>query len=726
MLCLIILSLIKEAVIHLEPQNYTLARKTILFQSGMYNSKHYRIPAVQYLKDQSIIAVVDQRVKNANDLPNDIGVVVRRLPPHSTKWSDGYLITGPIRSVGDGDPAIAIDRKTGTVFCLWSGDRGFWGSQMSSPSNPERVYFSRSYDNGITWEERHDITKYIYSDECENCSETQKEWIAVFVTSGGGIQTREGRLTFAMLCKNAQTSRNFLLYTDDFGETWGVEQGWAVSNANEAKLVELNNGTLLMSVRQTQQRKFAYTNDLGKSWYYAAPMPDVVDSGSNGEIKRYTSVIDGYDRNRLLHSISYNPSSRKNVSLMISYDEGLTWPYKRHIETSSSCYSAITIDDEGNILVLYEDEGSEYYDIVLANVTLDWLTFGTDHYTKPNKLNWCLTNNDDQAKICPSGSYKFNSKVFDQYVESYTLYPKDVTYTFTESFRDFYIDLNHQGLNKGTYDNQKSDKNIKIDFKGTRKIIPTNLVDGEVYRELEMHREFSFINVDPTFTGQNYKSKKITLKNSNLVINGVGNATIYYGTDSIVIKQNSNEKEDTTINIVSGSVNNILLEINSNVTLRKSTKSLSLLADSSLSFTIKPVNDKSSIIVEDSWTKQEADKINFESGTSSGKVQVVVDKDNKDAFVGDTNLDVKDATPVPTPEIQYVETVSVTVSPVEVEKEVIVEKNVGVPLVLAACLAIGMLVIGIVATAVVLYVTKIRRKKDQDTLDLDPLNQPLA
>ena len=132
MLCLIILSLIKEAVIHLEPQNYTLARKTILFQSGMYNSKHYRIPAVQYLKDQSIIAVVDQRVKNANDLPNDIGVVVRRLPPHSTKWSDGYLITGPIRSVGDGDPAIAIDRKTGTVFCLWSGDRGFWGSQMSS------------------------------------------------------------------------------------------------------------------------------------------------------------------------------------------------------------------------------------------------------------------------------------------------------------------------------------------------------------------------------------------------------------------------------------------------------------------------------------------------------------------------------------------------------------------------------------------------------------------
>ena len=162
MLTLIILNLISQAVVHYSPLNYTLAQKTVIFQSGMYNSQHYRIPAIQQLKDESIIAICDQRINTADDLPNKIGVIVRRLPPHSQTWSDGYLISGPLRDVGDGDPAVVIDRKTGTVFCLWSGDKGFWGSQMSSYNDPERVYFSRSYDNGLTWEDKHDITKYIY------------------------------------------------------------------------------------------------------------------------------------------------------------------------------------------------------------------------------------------------------------------------------------------------------------------------------------------------------------------------------------------------------------------------------------------------------------------------------------------------------------------------------------------------------------------------------------
>ena len=488
-----------------------------------------------------------------------------------------------------------------------------------------------------------------------------------------------------------------------------------------------------MSIRQPNQRKFAFTNDLGKTWYYAAPWPDVKDSGSNGEIKRYTSVIDGYDKNRIIHSISYAPS-RKNVSLMISYDEGLTWPYKRSIEVSPSCYSAITIDNDGNILVLYEDEGQAYYDIVLANLTLDWLTFGNDHYTKPNKLNWCLSNKAGQDNNCPSGSYKFNSKVFDQYVESYTLYPKDMTYTFTEEFRDFYVDLDREGLNKGTYNNLNTNKNIKIDFRGSRKENPVKeLVDGSIYHEIEHFREFSFINVDPTFTSQNYKNKKITLKNSNLVIKGVGNATIFYGTNSIIIKQNKHQYEETTINIVSGTTNNILIETNDNITLRKSSKSLSLLADSSLGFTIKPINDKSSIIVEDSWTKDEVNQINFESGTGSEKVQVIVNNDNKDAFEGaDSNFDIKDATPEPTPEIQYVETisvsetVSVSVSATEIEKEVIVEKNVGVSLPLAIGLALGLMLFGIIATTAVFCIILRTRRKESNTIDLDPLHQPLA
>lgn len=171
--------------------------------------------------------------------------------------------------------------------------------------------------------------------------------------------------------------RNYLLYTEDFGETWSAFIDFLVTNANEAKLVELNNGSLLLSIRQPQTRKFAMTDSLGSHWDWADYMPDVMDPGCNGEIKRYTSVIDGYEKDRL---IAYLKNSRKNVTLMVSYDEDKTWPHKRSLQLEASTYSTFDIDKNGNIFVLYEESSwpcssTAAYDIVFANVTLEWITY---------------------------------------------------------------------------------------------------------------------------------------------------------------------------------------------------------------------------------------------------------------------------------------------------------------------------------------------------------------
>lgn len=176
------------------------------------------------------------------------------------------------------------------------------------------------------------------------------------------------------------------------------------------------------------------TDSLGSHWDWADYMPDVMDPGCKGEIKRYTSVIDGYEKDRLIHSIAYNKNSRKNVALMVSYDEGKTWPHKRSLQLEASTYSTFDIDKNGNILVLYEESSWP----CSSNIRVDYIC--KDRFQKLQKLNWCLHDDetDQQYKNSyPYEAYKFNTKVFDQYVESYVLYPAQVTYTVTHKFRDF-------------------------------------------------------------------------------------------------------------------------------------------------------------------------------------------------------------------------------------------------------------------------------------------------
>ena len=83
------------------------------------------------------------------------------------------------------------------LLVLWTGGKGYFGFGASSPTDPQHIYFSRSKDNGITWEDKPNITHFIYSFLCTECDDKRKNWKSLFVSSGAGLQTREGHLTFA-------------------------------------------------------------------------------------------------------------------------------------------------------------------------------------------------------------------------------------------------------------------------------------------------------------------------------------------------------------------------------------------------------------------------------------------------------------------------------------------------------------------------------------------------
>lgn len=350
---------------------------TLLFQPGDYNSTNYRIPGVITAKDGSIVAVTDKRKYNQGDLPEDIDIVCRRSTDGGHTWSEPYTIAqGTGYNHGFGDCVLAWTNDDNGLIAGFVGGVGLWNS---TPSNPIRSYIARSYDNGQTWTEPEDITDFIFGSNC--VVPEHRTWRASFFGSGNGLITSTGRIMFVAAIREttAQSLSNYAVYSDDNGITWHVS-GRASMSGDEAKVTELVDGRILMSIRHNGKRWYNISNDGGETWQSStSTWNDITAPACNGDMIRYTSVNQGFNKNRLLHSVPFG-SSRTDVSVYISYDEGETWPVRKCIVPYSSAYSSLCVLPDGTIGLYVEEEypGNSGYSTVFYNFSLEWLTDGAD------------------------------------------------------------------------------------------------------------------------------------------------------------------------------------------------------------------------------------------------------------------------------------------------------------------------------------------------------------
>ena len=350
---------------------------TLLFQPGDYNSTNYRIPGVITAKDGSIVAVTDKRKYNQGDLPEDIDIVCRRSTDGGHTWSEPYTIAqGTGYNHGFGDCVLAWTNDDNGLIAGVVGGVGLWNS---TPSNPIRSYIARSYDNGQTWTEPEDITDFIFGSNC--VVPEHRTWRASFFGSGNGLITSTGRIMFVAAIREttAQSLSNYAVYSDDNGITWHVS-GRASVSGDEAKVTELVDGRILMSIRHNGKRWYNISNDGGETWQSStSTWNDITAPACNGDMIRYTSVNQGFNKNRLLHSVPFG-SSRTDVSVYISYDEGETWPVRKCIVPYSSAYSSLCVLPDGTIGLYVEEEypGNSGYSTVFYNFSLEWLTDGAD------------------------------------------------------------------------------------------------------------------------------------------------------------------------------------------------------------------------------------------------------------------------------------------------------------------------------------------------------------
>ena len=352
-----------------DPSGQTsVQRLGIALRRGGDDGVHtYRIPGLATTNAGTLIGVYDVRYRGGGDLPGDIDIGMSRSTDGGRTWEPMKIImdlgSDPRhRFDGVGDPAVLVDRETGTIWVagLWShGNRGWHGSGPgTSPDETGQLLLVRSDDDGVTWSQPINITEQI----------KRPEWCLLLQGPGKGITMRDGTLVFAGQFQdstdNQRLPRSTIIFSKDHGLNWEIGTG-AFDDTTEAQVVEIEPGVLMLNCRynRASTRVVMVTRDLGRTWErHPSSERELIEPRAC-----MASLIDvdgelGQDRgNWLLFSNPNSTAARNHITIKASRDLGTSWPESRQLlldQGTGGGYSCMTMIDRETVGILYEGSRS--------------------------------------------------------------------------------------------------------------------------------------------------------------------------------------------------------------------------------------------------------------------------------------------------------------------------------------------------------------------------------
>jgi len=344
---------------------------------GEDNVHTYRIPGLATTNKGTLIGVYDNRYKQGADLQGDIDVAMSRSTDGGTTWEAmkpiidmGEYGGKPQDENGIGDPAVLVDRSNNTIWVagIWAhghpGKRNWWASKQGlKPAETSQFILSKSEDDGITWSAPINITEQIKA----------KGWYLLLQGPGKGITLKDGTLVFPAQFKDEkQMPHSTIIYSKDHGKTWEIGTG-AKSNTTEAQVVELNDGSLMLNMRDNRRgaRSVYTTKDLGATWTaHESSRKALIEPVCMASLISFDHPTKG---KILFFSNPNSTKGRTNITIKTSFDEGKTWPTENQLELyEDGCYgySCMTVVDENHIGILYEGAADMYYEKININELL--------------------------------------------------------------------------------------------------------------------------------------------------------------------------------------------------------------------------------------------------------------------------------------------------------------------------------------------------------------------
>lgn len=384
---------------------YSLDKKT---------NKPYRIPALAQSFDGTLIAVSDHRPCWSDIGYGEVDIKVRTSKDYKN-WSEEIFVANGnggnenVFECGFGDAAIVADRESNEVLMMCVAGRQVF--HMATKDKHNFMARIRSNDGGKSWSKPEDVTSMFMNVE-GNYKPILPHTYSMFFASGRIVQSKifkakdskYYRLYASLLTNSAKGKDNYVVYSDDFGESWHLLGGVCVKNGDEAKVEELSNGDIVISSRKPNGRffnvfSFSDIANAKGSWAEEVVSHEVKGgisvggSSCNGELLkvRCVSVKSGKECEVLLQSLPTG-DNRTNVTIFFKELEenknytptslAENWTKGFEVSDRLSAYSTMILQQDGKIGFLYEEEPNDY-SIVYVALSIEEITNG--EYKSLNK-----------------------------------------------------------------------------------------------------------------------------------------------------------------------------------------------------------------------------------------------------------------------------------------------------------------------------------------------------
>lgn len=328
-----------------------------------------------------------------------------------TKGNDWDAVKGKAVEAWDaawGDAALVSDRETGKIMMIAvGGPIGFFASRRNNTQSAIRWI---SDDGGETWTGPENITEKIYT--LFDGEPTHGKIDGMFFGSGRVMQSRYVkvgkyyRIYSVISTQNGGGStRNYVLYSDDMGETWDVlggnKQCPVATTADEPKAEELPDGSVLLAARNQGGNRnfnvFRYTNPTTGEGVWTGRVTTNMGMGAinacNGEIfilpARNIETQEPcfmalqsfpFGGARQMVSITWKPIAEGtdfcNANCFTAWGGRYQVTYGGH----ESAYSTMSLQPNGNIAFFYEETLTGVYDGVFKSLPLETITGGRYEY----------------------------------------------------------------------------------------------------------------------------------------------------------------------------------------------------------------------------------------------------------------------------------------------------------------------------------------------------------